>query len=112
MNHTIRYIYRILNYSEGTDIQLNTNVQLHLHGTVVNNAEDSHNLYTRNNMFGSEITIYETVYLFLQDVVAMMRFSNSALNDPSAKGNPFSGNQAIISSFLQLCVGVFSRRTL
>jgi hypothetical protein len=31
---------------------------------VVNNAEDNHNLHTRNNLFGGEITIYEIVYLF------------------------------------------------
>jgi hypothetical protein len=38
MNHNVRYIYRILNYFEGTDIQLNTEVQVQLHGMVVNNA--------------------------------------------------------------------------
>jgi hypothetical protein len=85
MNHTVRYIYRILNYFERTDIQLNTNVQVQLHGMVVNNAEDNHNLYTRNNLLGGEITIYEIVYLFSEDMLAMARFSNSALNDPSAK---------------------------
>jgi hypothetical protein len=52
---------------------------------VVNNAEDNHNLYTRNNLFGGEITTYEIVYLFFEDVLTMARFSNSALNNPSAK---------------------------
>jgi hypothetical protein len=76
MNYTVRYIYRILNYSEGTDIQLNTNVQVHIHGMVLNNA-DTHNLDTRNSLFRDDITIYEIVCLFLEDVLAM------ALNDPS-----------------------------
>jgi hypothetical protein len=51
-------------------------------------------------------------HLFLEDVSAMARFSNSALKDPFANGIPFSCSQAIVSSSLQLSVGGFSRRTL
>jgi hypothetical protein len=70
---------------------------------VVNNAEDNHNLYTRNNLFVGEITISEVVYLFLEDVLAMVRFSNSALNDPFTKGIPLllqPSNNVILATAL------------
>jgi hypothetical protein len=42
-------------------MQLNTYVQLHLHGMVINEEEDNPNLYTSNNLFRGETTVDEIV---------------------------------------------------
>jgi hypothetical protein len=110
INHTARYIYRNFDY-EGTDMQLNTYVQLHLHDLPLNEPEDNPSQPAK---ICSEVKLLKMrlSHLFLEDVLTVARFSNSALKDSFAKGIPFSCSQAIISSFLQLCVKGFSRRTL
>jgi hypothetical protein len=42
-------------------MQLNTYVQLHRHGMVLNEAEDNHNLYISNNLSRGGTTINEIV---------------------------------------------------
>jgi hypothetical protein len=42
-------------------MQLNTFVQLRLHGMVLNEAENNPNLYTSNNLFRGETTVNEIV---------------------------------------------------
>jgi hypothetical protein len=40
-------------------MQLNTTINVHIHGMVLNEAEDNPNLYTRHNLFRGETTVSE-----------------------------------------------------
>jgi hypothetical protein len=60
--HTFTETFRF--WSE--DKQLNTYVQLRLNGMVLNEAEGNPDLYTRNNLFRGETTIYVILTYFLR----------------------------------------------
>jgi hypothetical protein len=92
-------------------MQLNTNVQGHLHGMMLNKSQGNPNLYTR---ICSEMKLLLTrlSHSFLEDVLSAVRFSSSSLNDSSVKGIPFSCSQAITSPIQHLWAGGFLRRTL
>jgi hypothetical protein len=57
---------------------------------VINEEEDNPNLYTTVIICSEvKLLLMRLSNLFLEDVLVMARFNNSALKDPSAKGIPF-----------------------
>jgi hypothetical protein len=110
INHNARCTLRNFD-SEGIDKQLNTYVQLHLHDTVLNEPEVNHNQPAIISYEMKPLNM-RLSNLFPEDVLAVVRFCNSALKDFFVNVIPSFAAMVIILSFLQLCFIGFSKRTL
>jgi hypothetical protein len=90
-------------------MQLNTYVQLHLHGMVLNEAENNPNPYISNNLFRGETTINEIVSPLPSGCVG-----NDKIQLFGFEGSLCEGNSLLLepSNYLTLSpthVGGFSR---